>query len=74
MKNKYAENIELSRQKSRDNYYRNKNSTYNQNKRIKTLIDKLYVEIELLIKNEDCECVLENTKTDLNDLLDIFHS
>jgi hypothetical protein len=55
MSRKYAENIELSRQKSRENYYRNKHSCINQMKRIHKRIELLINDIkELEENNEDC--------------------
>lgn len=70
MSEKYKENIELSRQKSRENYYRNKHSCYNQSIRISNLIEKLYNEIILLIENnEDCDKELNKVSSDLLELV-----
>ena len=74
MSDKYKENIELSRQKSRDNYYRNKHSNYNQMKRISNLIVKLKNEILLLVENnEDCDKELNGVSSDLLNLVDAIN-
>lgn len=74
MSDKYKENIELSRQKSRENYYRNKHSCYNQSKRISNLIVKLQNEILLLVENnEDCDKELNGVSSDLQKLVDTIN-
>lgn len=71
MSEKYKENIELSRQKSRENYYRNKHSNYNQMKRINNQIYKLRHEILLLVENnEECDKELNVVSSDLLKLVD----
>ena len=79
MSKKYSENIELSRQKSRDNYYRNKHSCLNQMKRINKHIELLKTDINLMIdNNEECSnelievqdlllCVLESIQTKMKE-------
>jgi len=73
MSDKYKENIELSRQKSRENYYRNKHSCYNQSTRISKQIKKLQNEILLLYENnEDCDKELNEVSSSLLILVDII--
>lgn len=70
MSNKYAENIEQSRAKSLKNYYNNKHSCLNQQRKIDKLIDKLYVEITLLMtQNPDCKTEVDSTRSQLSELL-----
>ena len=71
MHNKYAENIEASRAKSIENYYRNKHSCLNQQRKIDKLIDKLYVEITALMEHnaDSCQNELDSTRSQLTELL-----
>lgn len=70
MHSKYAENIAESRAKTLENYYRNKHSCLNQQRKIDKLIDKLYLEILLLIEqNPVCDDELRSTRNKLTDLL-----
>lgn len=70
MKDKYKENIELSREKSLNNYYKNKYSIFNQSKKINNLIDKLHNEILILIENnENCDLVLNEIYEKLNNIM-----
>jgi len=69
MSMKYKENLEVSREKSRQNYYRNKHSTINKRKRIDALINKLSSELLLLIENNtDCNDYILEISNELYDI------
>ena len=71
MSRKYRENITESRAKKREIYYNNKHSCLNQQRKIDKLIDKLYVEITLLMEHNqnDCSKELDSTRSQLAELL-----
>ena len=75
MKKKYAEDIEESRKKTLENYYRNKNSKLNQSRKIMKHIKNLTNDIELMIeKNEDYEDEIIEARENIMNVIEMINN